>query len=432
MTVYNVMNRGVIMISRFVCLQCLSVFFSLTLLAACGGGGGGGGSTDTTPVAHAGPDQNVMVGWKVTLDGSGSSNASRYSWLLTPPATSTAALLSSTVSKPTFTADKAGLYTISLAVSNGTVTSSSDTGTIKAVSPRAVPDTGQTTSYGGWDDSYYLSSAPSYSNNGNGTITDNVTSLMWQQCTALKSGPTCSGGTLKAYNWYEATGTVDVTSNPTGTNACGGTFLGHSDWRLPTDFELMTIADYGLLSAPAITTAYFPGTGSWFYWSSPGSAVSSTDAWATEFNAGTTMAIPKTSGTTVVRCVRGEQSTPVLTDNNDGTITDNVTGLLWQKQDDGLTKNWANALTYCEGLTLAGSGAWRLPNVKELRSLADNTKYGPSIDTANFPSTKTSYYWASTSVASNPGNFAWTVSFNSGSVDNTENKTFQHYVRCEQ
>lgn len=367
----------------------------------------------------------------MALDGSGSSNAAKFSWSLAKPAGSTATLSSATASKPTFIADKADLYTISLAVSNGTVTSASDTVTIKSVSPRAVPDTGQTTFYAGYDDSYYLSSAPSYSNNGDGTITDNVTGLMWQQCTALTSGPTCSGGALTAYNWYQATGTADATYNPGGaTNSCAGDILGYSDWRLPTDFELITIADYGNLSAPAINTTNFPGTGSSFYWSSPGSVVNSTQAWAAEFYYGTTMALPKASGTNVVRCVRGEQSAPVLTDNNDGTITDNVTGLMWQKQDDGLTKNWAGALTYCEALSLATHTDWRLPNVKELRSIADMTKYGPSIDTAYFLGTKTSYYWASTSVASNPGNFAWTVSFNSGSVNNTENKTFQHYVRC--
>lgn len=41
-------------------------------------------------------------------------------------------------------------------------------------------------------------------------------------------------------------------------------------------------------------------------------------------------------------------------DNGDGTVTDTATGLMWQQQDDGSSRNWSSALTYAEGLTLAG------------------------------------------------------------------------------
>lgn len=399
-------------------------------LAACGGGGGEGG-TNSAPIANAGPDQNVMINSKVTLDGSGSINASAYNWSLTRPSGSTATLSSTAASRPTFTADVAGSYTASLVVSSGTATSSPDTVTILSVSTRAVPDTGQTTIYAAGDDGAYTTNPPSYTDNLDGTVTDNVTGLMWQKCSMGKSGSGCATGTLGAYNWYQATGTVDSTYNPGGMNACGGTFLGHSDWRLPTDFELMIIADYG--NSGMAINAVFPGVTPAFYWSAAGSAVGSgTSAWAAEFYDGQLIAIPKTSGTNAVRCVRGGQSVADFTDNNDGTITDNVTGLMWQKQDDGVAKDWATALSSCEGLTLAGHPDWRMPNVKELRSIADTTKYGPSVDTAFFPVTQTSYYWSSTSWAGNAANVALTVSFNSGSVNNTELKTTSSYVyvRC--
>jgi len=85
-----------------------------------------------------------------------------------------------------------------------------------------------------------------------------------------------------------------------------------------------------------------------------------------------------------------------LVDNGDGTISDQGTHLMWQKQDDGTTRTWTAAITYCEGQILAGHTDWRLPTIKELKSIADMTKYDPSINTTYFPGTQSSYYWSST------------------------------------
>lgn len=417
---------------RIVTLTLAVCFFGF--IVSCGNSGGGG-SSDIPPIANAGSDQNVLAGWKVTLDATGSTGlVSTITWSFTSKPAGSAATLSSLVTtKPTFTADKAGSYTLSLVIGNGKVTSSPDAVTIMAVNPRALPDTGQTTSYAVGDDGTYLSTAPSYSDNGDGTITDKVTGLMWQKCTSWLSGSLCSGGTLTAYNWYQASGTASDTYNAGGAiNACGGNILGYSDWRLPADFELMSIVDYGTSAARAINTTYFPGTQLDYYWVSTPSAINDTLAWSVEFGAGVVSTGPKASVSpwALARCVRGEQSAPVLTDNNDGTITDNVSRLMWQKQDDGLTENWQGALTYCEGLSFGGHTDWRVPNIRELHSIVDATKYGPSIDTAYFTKTKTSYYWSSTSVAANPTTYAWIVSFNSGSVNNTVNKITPYYVRC--
>jgi hypothetical protein len=90
-------------------------------------------------------------------------------------------------------------------------------------------------------------------------------------------------------------------------------------------------------------------------------------------------------------------------DNGDGTMTDNCTGLMWQQQTSGGTFTWRQALQYCEDLTFAGHGDWRLPNVLELLSIVDYGQFGGLM------------YWSSTSVADFPSD-AWGVGFGGGSV----------------
>ena len=55
------------------------------------------------------------------------------------------------------------------------------------------------------------------------------------------------------------------------------------------------------------------------------------------------------------------------TDSGDGTVTDVATGLTWTQNDNGEAVDWGSALDYCEALSLGGSDAWRLPNIKELQ-----------------------------------------------------------------
>jgi hypothetical protein len=91
----------------------------------------------TIPVANAGPDQTVEVTDVVTLDGSGSSDATgdtlTYAWTLTSvPESSTATLTGATTVSPTFTADLTGEYVASLVVNDGTNDSAADTVTITA------------------------------------------------------------------------------------------------------------------------------------------------------------------------------------------------------------------------------------------------------------------------------------------------------------
>jgi hypothetical protein len=206
---------------------------------------------------------------------------------------------------------------------------------------------------------YQFSSNPmSYTNNGDGTITDNVTGLMWQMTPDAVN-----------YNWYEATGTYDATDNSTTTDVCGDLTLGgYTDWRLPEKRELLSIVDYGTEN-PAIDTSYFPDTSTYDYWAN--TAYSTTDAWNVQFADGAVTTASKTTGKHV-QCVRGTTwGGGIFVDNHDGTVTDTVSGLMWQQTAMTVPYDWEAKLNACTNLNLAGHTGWRLPDIKELATTAD-------------------------------------------------------------
>jgi hypothetical protein len=91
------------------------------------------------------------------------------------------------------------------------------------------------------------------------------------------------------------------------------------------------------------------------------------------------------SGSRFVRCVSGEEyGINDFVDNGDGTITDNATGLMWAQDDSGEAIDWETALAYAEDATIGGYDDWRLPNIKELQSIADYSGVFPAIDTSVF------------------------------------------------
>jgi hypothetical protein len=93
-----------------------------------------------------------------------------------------------------------------------------------------------------------------------------------------------------------------------------------------------------------------------------------------------------------------------FTDNSNSTVTDNATGLMWQQADDGTTREWADSLSYCEALSLAGHFDWRLPDNKELQSIVDYDKTDwPAIDTNFFDCT----YNAGYPLAAPEGDYGW-------------------------
>jgi hypothetical protein len=269
-----------------------------------------------------------------------------------------------------------------------------------------LPDTGQTVSYTDTfgEDSDYLIHPPAYRDNGDGTVNDLNTGLMWQQATSSYT-----------MNWASA-----------GSHCSGLSLAGHSDWRLPAVDELQSIVDYGELN-PVIDTTAFPGTQSSGYWSSTTSVSYTSSAWPVSFSSGH-VADGSESNSYGVRCVRGSSSVSSFTYNGDGTVTDNTTGLMWQQAKTSSGMTWEGSLTYCEGLTLANQSDWRLPNIKELGSIVDRSQSGLSIDTTAFPGTPSSPYWSSTTYVGNTS-WAWSVLFSSGYVWSYD-KSGSYDVRC--
>ncbi|MUU77159.1 Lcl C-terminal domain-containing protein [Winogradskyella endarachnes] len=277
-----------------------------------------------------------------------------------------------------------------------------------------------------FDDDYYGQDAQfkgivsSYKDNGDGTITDLNTGLMWQKTPDYKK-----------HNFYDAFDYVDELE-----------IGGYTDWRLPTIKELYSLLNSnGELfpedlskSKPYLDTDYFdfeydkrmPYAGQ--YWSStkyvkgPIQNIKIEGAFGFNFADGhikayeTGLYYNGESGVrnpgNYVRAVRGKENVYGVNDfvdNNDGTITDKATGLMWQKIDDGNAYNWVDALKYAKNSSLGNYNDWRLPNTKELQSIVDyNKKTFPAIDENYFKCTNPdSWFWTSTTQ----GDFKYTACY---------------------
>ncbi len=180
-----------------------------------------------------------------------------------------------------------------------------------------LPDSGQTKCYqavepyaeipcaGTGQDGEYSINPKSYTDHGDGTVTDNNTGLMWQKCSVGQNNDASCSGTATAYNWYRASGTYDADYNPSSESVCGAlTRAGHTDWRLPSKKELRSIVEYGIpYPGPTIKTAYFPNTVASYYWSSTTLTGCPDIAWNVSFNVGY-VGYYYNSSDRHVRCVR--------------------------------------------------------------------------------------------------------------------------------
>ena len=241
----------------------------------------------------------------------------------------------------------------------------------------SAPNTGQAF-YG--QDASYSGHQPYYIDNGDGTVTDTVTGLMWQK----------NMGTKISY--------ADAV-----TKADTMTLGGHSDWRIPTIKELYSLILFtGRVMGESaidmfIDTDFFDQplgdttqgereidaqTWSETHYTSLTMGGDST-IFGVNFVDGRIKGYPKYqpgAGTQPMmmyfRMVRGntQYGQNNFVNNGDGTITDQATGLMWQQADDGTTRDWEAALSFAEGLTLGGHSDWRLPNAKELQSIVDYSR----------------------------------------------------------
>jgi len=119
------------------------------------------------------------------------------------------------------------------------------------------------------------------------------------------------------------------------------------------------------------------------------------------------------------------------TDNGDGTVTDGVTGLMWDKTGTAATMSQTAAVTYCATMvTTGGHNDWRLPAKIELLSIVDYGTWGPSINPifTAFTAGSSTAYWSSTPYAADSSK-GWGVTFSSG-VAFQNAVTTAYNVRC--
>jgi len=118
----------------------------------------------------------------------------------------------------------------------------------------------------------------------------------------------------------------------------------------------------------------------------------------------------------------GSSANPRFTDNANGTVTDNLTGLMWVKSpqlltNNSISKNWREGIDFCNNLDYSGYSDWRLPNVKELLSLVDYGQMWPALPVGHlFTGIPSELYWSSTPSAYCP-DLPIRVSIHNGNVD---------------
>lgn len=274
-----------------------------------------------------------------------------------------------------------------------------------------------------------------FTDNGDGTVTHKLTGLTWKRCAEGQNWSSSISSCVGMTSYYTWDAAKLIHSN----------FAGKNDWRLPSPWELTTIVDYDN-SSRVINTDIFGYDVNYYFWSSSPDAGNLSAAVIVSFNFGYLLSVPK-SNVNVVRLVRGGQpwgttTTPAsyFTDNNDGTVTHNLTGLTWMRCAIG--QNWKNLTcdgtarpyTFDNAKTLtssifAGHSDWRIPNIQELQSIVEYGTSNPAINTSIFPNTPASVpFWTSTLTAYNP-NTIWVVSTSDGIASGGDGGSLRSYVR---
>jgi quinol monooxygenase YgiN len=276
---------------------------------------------------------------------------------------------------------------------------------------------------------------PRFTDNGDGTVTDNLTGLVWLKNANLFDEVTRDQALEYARNLASGSYGLSDDSQP-------------GDWRLPNVNELESLLDLNNSSGPALPHGHpFTNLQPANYWSSTSVAAFPALGWYValavgppvfdlKFNymrmwpvRGESEIVPRTGqgqcyspfgepidceGTGQDGEVRAGAPwpDPRFTDNGDGTVTDNLTGLVWLKDGNAFgTRTWHQALEDCRslhngkcGLTDGSQpGDWRLPNINELRSLEDYGQHTPALPSDHpFTNVRQSLCWSSTTVASAP------------------------------
>lgn len=269
------------------------------------------------------------------------------------------------------------------------------------------------------------------------TTTDLVTGLVWKTCVAGRSGADCATGTSTETNFATATTACSDLNSANGGVGYGG----KTNWRLPTKMEAESLVDFGY--SPTRNPIHFPQLSGFIWTTTQVYAADPNTVWGVGFTAGNTISTAKTA--TLLRyalCVASGTNTISYsyTNNGDGTIKDNRTGLTWQRCHMGTSGTncttttggpytWNQAITECNNLTLAGK-TWRLPNKNELLSILDSSvALGAYTDQNHFPQSGLDFWTSSTSPAG--GNVGSSINFDiNPNHMNLDSKTTNKRARC--
>lgn len=292
----------------------------------------------------------------------------------------------------------------------------------------SVPDNSSVFYY---QDALFFGQQTKFIDNKDGTITDKLTGLMWQRKLTSKLTIEEANSFLKQLNNGK-----------------------YNDWRIPNVKELFSLIDYsGRVFGDKFIQMFIDTN---FFEQPIGNTIigereidaqtwTSTECksltmgrdvsrYGVNFVDGRIKAYPIINPFTRkpnrlhFRFVRGNSNYGLndFSDNGDGTITDQATGLMWQKNDSEIPLDWKSALEYAKNLKLSNYSDWRLPNVKELQSLVN---YDNNVDVSRKPSISSvfqcskreepngvlnyPYYWSSTTLLDGPkpGNQAAYVCF---------------------
>lgn len=257
----------------------------------------------------------------------------------------------------------------------------------------ACPTTPNQTDYG--QDGCFTANVPKYVTTPT-TVYDPVSGLMWERVFAQGSF------TL-------------ATAQAHCASIAAASFAGFADWRVPTAFELMTLADLGRGPLPpSVFSSQMTNNTTIF--SASASVTVAGGVYGLGSNWGD-MAIwdGATAYPTAALCVRGTTFAGAMTVSSTGNVVvDSRTSLAWQRAVAPGVYTWSQALAYCNALALDGLGGWRLPSYKELWSTIDVTKANPAVDTTLFPGTPSTDFWTSTVTPNNFPSQAYVVTMGNG------------------
>ncbi|WP_437650783.1 DUF1566 domain-containing protein [Sorangium sp. So ce362] len=258
-------------------------------------------------------------------------------------------------------------------------------------------------------DGNYEIAVPSYTE-GDGTVTDSVTGLTWEKVT--------ENVVFTREAALQHCAVLDA-------ERAGGI----EKWRLPTRRELVSILDFGHITAfPDIFFTFTDAQGG-FYWSATDVDADSTFAWGVLASDASVGFFQKDMSGARALCVGGERETaPPDLSFGEEWVLDGLTGLVWQRQASLTRFIWSGALEHCEELTLAGKSDWRLPSAKELLSIVDDRLSGPAIDREAFPGTPSDVFWSSTPAISSAEK-AILVNFTNGTSQDHSVRA-QRLTRC--